>query len=177
MDSVLGLTYSVLKDIKRAKLDFLGALVKPFAFDLKSSDPEDIDINYLKYLAENMFTLDLGNTEEVLHIVYIMDRTLMTLGADLLSYIQFLKKQGIVTSVTSEERIDEQGELDRDFVVASKIAIALCILLYVKNLLVELYDIPDEYAYFSLGCQPTLICLFLVKFVDLIQMLQKEHAM
>lgn len=149
MDSVLGITYSVLKDKKRPKLDFLSALIKPFAFDLKSSDPEDIDINYLKYLAENIFTLDLGNTEEVLHIVYAMDRMLMTLGADLLSYIHFLKKQGIIMPVTDEAPTNEQEELDRDFVVASKIAIALCILMYVKNLLVELYDIPDEYVY---GC-------------------------
>ncbi|KAG2212612.1 hypothetical protein INT47_000588 [Mucor saturninus] len=144
VDPVLGLTYSVLKDKKRPKLDFLGALVKPFAFDLKSSDPEDVDINYLKYLAENTFTLDLGNTEEVLHVVYVMDRILMTLGADLLSYIHFLKKQGIVTSVTGDEQIHEDEELDRDFLVATKIAIALCILMYVKNLLVELYDIPDD---------------------------------
>lgn len=149
MDPVLGLTYSVLKDKKRPRFDFLSALVKPFAFDLKSSNPEDIDINYLKYLADNTITLDLCTTEEVLHIVYIMDRTLMTLGADLLSYVHFLKKQGIVSSVNGDELVDEQEELDRDFVVASKISIALCIILYVKNLLVELYDIPDEYVYLN----------------------------
>lgn len=144
VDPVLGLTFSVLKDKKRPKFDFLGALVKPFNFDLKNSDPEDIDINYLKYLAENAITLDLSTTDEVLNMVYYMDRTLMTLGADLLSYIQFLKKQGILKRIDDNESESDQDELDQDFILASKTSIALCILMYVKNLLVELYDIPDD---------------------------------
>ena len=142
VDSLLGLTFSVLKEKRKPKLDFLNALVNPFTFDLKTTDSEDIDIYYLKYLAENMTTLDLSTTEEVLQIVYMIDRILMTLGADLLSYVQFLKKQHIIEPVTDES--DESIDLDRDFTVASKLSIALCMLLFVKKLLVELYDIPDE---------------------------------
>ncbi|KAI8082026.1 sister chromatid cohesion C-terminus-domain-containing protein [Thamnidium elegans] len=144
VDPVLGLTFSVLKDKKRPRFDFFSALIKPFALDLKSSSSDDIDINYLKYLAENTITLDLCTTEEVLYIVYYMDRTLMTVGADLLSYVSYLKKQGILKPVTDDETVDDQDELDHDFIVASKMSVALCILMYVKNLLVELYDIPDD---------------------------------
>lgn len=151
MDPVLGLAYSVLKDKKKAKFDFLGALVKPFAFDLKTSNPEDIDIDYLRYLAENIIMLDLCNTEEVLHVVYIMDRNFITLGADLLSYVRFLKKQGVVVPLNADDEVatdkradNNQDTLDHDLIVASKLSVALCILLYVKKLLVELYDIPDE---------------------------------
>ncbi|GAA5806517.1 hypothetical protein HPULCUR_012052 [Helicostylum pulchrum] len=144
VDPVLGLTFSVLKDKKRPMFDFFSALVKPFALDLKSSSSEDIDINYLKYLAENTITLDFCTTEEVLYIVYHMDRILMTVGVDLLSYVSYLKKQGILKPVTDDETVDDQEELDHDFIVASKMSVALCILMYVKNLLVELYDIPDD---------------------------------
>lgn len=81
-------------------------------------------------------------------MVYHMDRILMTLGADLLSYVHFLKKQNAIDILTSDEDdFDEssvEDELDRDLLVASKLSLAMCILLYVKNLLVELYDIPDE---------------------------------
>lgn len=146
MDPVLGVTYSVLKEKRKPKLDFLTGLVKPFGFDLKNTTPDDVDIGYLKYLAENIITLELGTTEEVLCMVYVMNRTLMTLGADLLSYVHFLKRQGAVslTIKSLEEETDDDKEMDSDMTVASKLALTLCILLYVKKLLVELYDIPDE---------------------------------
>jgi cohesin loading factor subunit SCC2 len=141
VDPVLGVTFSVLRDKKKPKLDFLTGLVKPFEFDLKNTTADDVDINYLKYLAENIITLDLCTTEEVLCMIYVMDRTLMTLGADLLSYVHFLKRQDIISV---KEDTEHDKEMDSDLVVASKLALAMCILLYVKNLLVELYDIPDE---------------------------------
>ncbi|KAI9481206.1 MAG: sister chromatid cohesion C-terminus-domain-containing protein [Benjaminiella poitrasii] len=125
VDAVLGVTYSVLKEKRKPKMDFLTALVKPFEFDLKSTTSDEVDINYLRYLSENITTLNLANTEEVLHM-----------------YIHFLKKQEIIS--TDPESAAEGTELDPDFIVASKLAIAMCILLYMKNLLVELYDIPDE---------------------------------
>ncbi|GAN03777.1 hypothetical protein MAM1_0047d03232 [Mucor ambiguus] len=142
MDAVLGVTFSVMKDKKKARFDFFSALVKPFSFDLKTTTADEIDIDYLKYLAENAISLELSTTEEVLHMVYIMDRILMTLGTDLLSYVHFLKKQGIVATI-DEASTDEQ-DMDSDFTLAAKLALALCILMYMKNLLVELYDIPDD---------------------------------
>ncbi|KAL9552609.1 hypothetical protein MBANPS3_003692 [Mucor bainieri] len=150
MDAVLGVTFSVMKDKKKARFDLFSVLVKPFGFDLKTTTSDEIDIDYLKYLAENAISLDLSTTEEVLHMVYIMDRILMTLGADLLAYVHFLKKQGIVVAALGEEASAEdeedndEGEIDSDFTLAAKLALALCILMYTKNLLVELYDIPDD---------------------------------
>lgn len=145
MDAVLGVTFSVMKDKKKARFDLFSALIKPFSFDLKTTTADEIDIDYLKYLAENAISLDLSTTEEVLHMVYIMDRILMTLGADLLSYVHFLKKQGIVATIDDASTDEEDEEdIDNDFTLAAKLALALCILMYMKNLLVELYDIPDE---------------------------------
>lgn len=144
MDAVLGVTFSVMKDKKKARFDLFSALVKPFSFDLKTTTADEIDIDYLKYLAENAISLDLSTTEEVLHMVYIMDRILMTLGADLLSYVHFLKKQGVVATIDEASTNDEEEDIDIDFTLAAKLALALCILMYMKNLLVELYDIPDE---------------------------------
>ncbi|CAO3606861.1 unnamed protein product [Mucor fragilis] len=144
MDAVLGVTFSVMKDKKKARFDLFSALVKPFSFDLKTTTADEIDIDYLKYLAENAISLDLSTTEEVLHMVYIMDRILMTLGADLLSYVHFLKKQGVVATIDEASTNDEEEDIDIDFTLAAKLALALCILMYMKNLLVELYDIPDD---------------------------------
>lgn len=144
MEAMLGVTFSVMKDKKKARFDFFSALVKPFSFDLKTTTADEIDIDYLKYLAENAISLDLSTTEEVLHMVYIMDRILMTLGADLLSYIHFLKKQGVAATIDGASADGDEDSMDNDFTLAAKLALALCILMYMKNLLVELYDIPDE---------------------------------
>ncbi|KAI8991309.1 sister chromatid cohesion C-terminus-domain-containing protein [Mycotypha africana] len=149
VESVLGLTYSVLKEKKKSKLDFLCGLIKPFEYDMKTASADDIDIGYLQYLAENAISLDLGSTDEVLHMVHIMDRIFFTTGADLSSYIQYLKKKGVLSNASLENEVVTNNEststaLDDDITVTFKLAIAMCILLYTKNLLVELYDIPDE---------------------------------
>lgn len=107
---------------------------------MKTTSPDDVDLGYLKYLAENIIHLTLSTTDDVLSMVFIIDRISMTLGTDLLSHVQFLKKQGLIDI----EQDDNDDEMSEDHVVASKIAIALYILLQVKNLLVEIYDIPDE---------------------------------
>ncbi|RCI02117.1 Sister chromatid cohesion protein 2 [Rhizopus stolonifer] len=142
VDSVLGLTFSILKDKKKLKFDFLAALIKPFDFDLKKTADEDIDIGYMKYLGENLVAMDLATADEVLYIVYLMDRILITLGADLLSYVHFLQKQDILVPVSEED--NDEPVTDIDFMVASKLSVVMCILLYVKTLLIEVYDIPDE---------------------------------
>ncbi|KAI8369991.1 sister chromatid cohesion C-terminus-domain-containing protein [Blakeslea trispora] len=146
IEPLLGLTFSILKEKKKIKFDFLLSLIKPFDFDMKNTANEDILLDYLKYLGENMMALDLATSDEVLHMVYVMDRILMTLGADLLSYIHFLKKQGIIQSVDpSEEDVNQTPEdPDLDLMVASKLCVAMFILIRVKTLLVEVYDIPDD---------------------------------
>ncbi|KAI8375292.1 sister chromatid cohesion C-terminus-domain-containing protein [Choanephora cucurbitarum] len=143
IEPLLGLTFSILKEKKKIKFDFLLSLIKPFDFDMKSTANEDIQLDYLKYLGENMMALDLATSDEVLHMVYVMDRILMTLGADLLSYVHYLKKQGIIQPVDFDD--DELTEdPDLDLMVAAKLCVAMCILIRVKILLVEVYDIPDE---------------------------------
>lgn len=134
-ESVLALTYTVLKDKTKAKFDFIYALIRPFMFDLKTTAPEEIELDYLKYLAENLMVFDFCTTDELLFVVYHIDRLIMTLGTDLLSFIQFLRKQG---------KLGEEDEMDHDLLMASKLSLVLCMLMLLKKLLIELYDIPDE---------------------------------
>lgn len=147
MESVLSLTYSFLKGHKKIKFDFFQALVRPFTFELKLTSPEDVDIAYLKYLAENIMMMDYSTTSEVLFVVFHIDKLLTSLGADLLSFVQSLKKQGrIVESdecMIDDEDSNENG-LEEEITVASKLSIALCMMMLLKKLLIELYDIPDE---------------------------------
>lgn len=134
-----------MKEHKKSRFDFFYALIKPFLFELKLTNPEDIDITFLKYLAENMMMLDFATTNEVLFLVYHIDRLLMTLGADLLSFVQFLKKQGKMGEPEdmSEEDIDI-SMMEEDVITSSKLSIVLCMIMLLKKLLIELYDIPDQ---------------------------------
>ncbi|KAG1455139.1 hypothetical protein G6F55_007238 [Rhizopus delemar] len=147
VESVLSLTYSFLKGHKKIKFDFFQALVRPFTFELKLTSPEDVDIAYLKYLAENIMMMDYSTTSEVLFVVFHIDKLLTSLGADLLSFVQSLKKQGRIVE-SDECMIDDEDShengLEEEITVASKLSIALCMMMLLKKLLIELYDIPDE---------------------------------
>ncbi|KAG1451105.1 hypothetical protein G6F56_008170 [Rhizopus delemar] len=92
-----------------------------------------------------MMMLDFATTNEVLFLVYHIDRLLMTLGADLLSFVQFLKKQGKMGEPEdmSEEDIDI-SMMEEDVITSSKLSIVLCMIMLLKKLLIELYDIPDQ---------------------------------
>ncbi|KAI8363943.1 sister chromatid cohesion C-terminus-domain-containing protein [Blakeslea trispora] len=146
IEPLLGLTFSILKKKKKAKFDFLLSLIKPFDFDLKNTSNEDIRLDYLKYLGENMMALNLARSDEVLHMVYVMDRILMTLGADLLCYVHSLKKKGIIQPIDpGEEEVNQPPkEPDRDLMIASKLCVAMFILIRVKILLLEVYGILDD---------------------------------
>lgn len=66
---------------------------------------------------------------------------MMTLGADLLAYIQFLRKEGPLPTDADDFNDDT---LDADCVTTTKSAIALVLLLNVREKLMELYDLSEE---------------------------------
>ncbi|KAI9243867.1 sister chromatid cohesion C-terminus-domain-containing protein [Sporodiniella umbellata] len=142
IESVLSLTYSILKEHKKTRFDFFLALLRPFSFELKTTTADEIDLLFLTYLAENLMRLEFTTTNEVLFVVYHMDRLLTSLGADLLSHVQLLKKQGRITEVMSEK--DDSNLIEDDLMVTYKLSIALSIIMLLKKLLIELYDIPDQ---------------------------------
>ncbi|KAI8890824.1 hypothetical protein K501DRAFT_319711, partial [Backusella circina FSU 941] len=146
-EALLGLAYSILKEKKKSKFIFYKSLVKPFSFDFKSATPEEVDLSYLKFLAENILTLDFASTGEVLSVVHSMNRAIVTNGDDLLSYIEYLKKQGVIKeaeTIDEDEDIESINTIDNDFILATKSAMSMIMLIHVKDMLVELYDIPDD---------------------------------
>ncbi|KAI9313164.1 sister chromatid cohesion C-terminus-domain-containing protein [Dichotomocladium elegans] len=151
VDSLLGMTYSVIKQKKKSKLDFLEALVKPFQLELKQglSDQvhhffEKINVNYLSFLADCIVTLDLGQSDEVLHLLYYFERIQATSCAELLLYIQSRRADG--DRETDEDDTNKMEDIDDETI--SKAAIAMYILLKMRLLLQELdvlqYDPADK---------------------------------
>ncbi|KAI8340910.1 sister chromatid cohesion C-terminus-domain-containing protein [Chlamydoabsidia padenii] len=153
-DALLGITYSLLKEKKDARADFLLNLVKPFHIDLKSAQatPNDfVELEFLTFLADNLLTLPFSTSDEILCILHAMERILLTSGGDLLTLVQHLKKEGIVSILSymdddDEDNDDNDGTIteDQDSVVAAKTAIVLVILMRTRKALKDLYDIDDQ---------------------------------
>ncbi|KAI9255612.1 sister chromatid cohesion C-terminus-domain-containing protein [Phascolomyces articulosus] len=129
-DALFSLSFSIIKQKKKPKMDFLVALLKPFKFDLKDTITDEIDVYYLRFLADNIITLDLTQSDEVLLLLYHISRIQATSCADLVAYIQFMKKNR-----SGNDTIDH---------AAVKSAIAMFILLRIKASLKDLYGISDS---------------------------------
>ncbi|CAO3608692.1 unnamed protein product [Cunninghamella echinulata] len=147
-DALLGITYSVLKQKKRPRLDFSMALAKPYELDMKllKKDPSSfLGITYFKYLADNILTLPFSESDEVLSILYSLNRTLITTGTDLLSFIQELKNENILSNQSYLEDDDdiEEEDLDKNLILAARVSIVMIIALCVKKKLMGLYDIDE----------------------------------
>ncbi|CAO3607925.1 unnamed protein product [Cunninghamella blakesleeana] len=165
-DALLGITYSVLKQKERSKIDFLIALTKPFAIDIKRLKQKkknmevdsvlnstttttggvvDIDLTYFTYLADNILTLPFSDSEEVLAILYSLNRTFITTGTDLLSFVQQLKDENILSIQSYLDEDDDMNEddLNEDLILASKISIIMTVALYAKKKLMNLYHIDE----------------------------------
>ncbi|SAM09423.1 hypothetical protein [Absidia glauca] len=153
-DALLGVTYSLLKEKKNARTDFLLNLVNPFQIDLKHAQtmPDDdfVEMDYLTFLADNLLALPLSTSDEVLCVLHAMDRVLLTTGGDLLPLVQHLKSKGVVSILSymddddDDDDDDEDDDLDQDSVVAAKTAIGLVILMRTREALKALYDIDDQ---------------------------------
>ncbi|KAI8137408.1 sister chromatid cohesion C-terminus-domain-containing protein [Fennellomyces sp. T-0311] len=129
-DALFGLAFSIIKQKKKAKMDFLSSLLKPFKFDMKETSADDLDVHYLRFLADNIITLDLTQSDEVFLLLYQINRIQATSCADLVAYIEFLRK-GPSESQTGD-------------IVAAKSAVAMYILLRIKGFLKDSYEVSDN---------------------------------
>ncbi|KAG0172225.1 Sister chromatid cohesion protein 2 [Apophysomyces sp. BC1015] len=146
-DALFGLTYDILKPKKKVKLNFLETLVKPFAFDLKAVKADELDIRFFCFMADNMLTLELTSSEEVLCILSLIDRVQMTVGTDVLSYLQYLEKRGVIGTMEldSEDKVEDDTDcMDPDYTTAAKASAALYILLYVRCNMMNMYNISER---------------------------------
>lgn len=144
-EALLELAHSIIKQKTKSKFVFYKSLVKPFYFDLKSTTSDEIDLSYLKFLSENILTLDFLAAREVLTVLYHIHRAIVMNGDDVLSNIEFLKNAGTIKEMEDESTMDDiESTVDEDFLMATKSAMSIIMLVHLKDVLVEVYDIPDE---------------------------------
>ncbi|CAG8449459.1 11998_t:CDS:10 [Ambispora leptoticha] len=69
-EALLNPMYSLLKEKRQRRNDFLTTLVRTFDFDLKRTDESKVDVHFCKFVAENLATIDYKTIEEVLQVIY-----------------------------------------------------------------------------------------------------------
>ncbi|RHZ50276.1 hypothetical protein Glove_502g15 [Diversispora epigaea] len=87
-EALLNSMYSLLKDKRKSRNDFLISIVKTFDFDLKRCEETKVDIGFCKFVAENLATIDYKTIEEVLHVIYLINRVLSVVAISVLHSVQ-----------------------------------------------------------------------------------------
>ncbi|CAG8790539.1 32425_t:CDS:10, partial [Racocetra persica] len=87
-EALLNPMYSLLKDKRKSRNDFLVSIVKTFDFDLKKCDESKVDVGFCKFVAENLATIDYKSIEEVLHVIYLINRVLSVVAISVLHSVQ-----------------------------------------------------------------------------------------
>ncbi|KAG8956027.1 Sister chromatid cohesion protein 2 [Tulasnella sp. 424] len=72
--------YSLVKEKRPARQDFLKALVKVFELDSTKLSSSQTDIDFVRYMAENFSSLDYKTQEEVLTVIRHLTSVLSTAG-------------------------------------------------------------------------------------------------
>ncbi|THH14012.1 hypothetical protein EW146_g6273 [Bondarzewia mesenterica] len=75
--------YSLVREKRASKLDFLKSLVRVFDMNTSLSSTQD-DIDFIRYMAENFATFDYKSQEEVLMVVKSLIAVLSTTGMQLM---------------------------------------------------------------------------------------------
>ncbi|CAH1765510.1 15208_t:CDS:10, partial [Entrophospora sp. SA101] len=144
-EALINPMYSLLKEKRQRRNDFLISIVKTFDFDLKNSDESKVDVGFCKFVAENLATIDYKTIEEVLHIIYCINRVLSVVGITILHSIEYntkSKDDDIKMSNSLQEEpkteIQEQGIPTRD-----KVSICMAILMHLKDHLKKSYALSE----------------------------------
>ncbi|ORZ03895.1 sister chromatid cohesion C-terminus-domain-containing protein [Syncephalastrum racemosum] len=134
LNAVLGLPYSLIKQNDVAKRKFLQALLKPFHLSVDEAEQNMPDINYLRFLADNLLYLHMTQTDEVLWVLHRIDQILATSGFGVLEHIQFLEAKGVFVSST----------LNKTHMAAANMAMCMVLLMRVHECLKNAYCAKDS---------------------------------
>ncbi|CAG8822906.1 430_t:CDS:2, partial [Gigaspora rosea] len=95
-----------------SRTDFLVSVVKTFDFDLKKCDESKVDVGFCKFVAENLATIDYKTIEEVLHVIYLINRVLSVVAISVLHSVQTNIQETFVDNV----RVYIENKIPENFI-------------------------------------------------------------
>ncbi|KAL1921753.1 uncharacterized protein VTP21DRAFT_10395 [Calcarisporiella thermophila] len=86
-EALLNPIYSLFKDKRQRRNEFLSTLIKIFDIDVKRCKESNIDADFCRFVAENLASLDYKVHEEVLHVIHGVTRVISVTGITVLQAI------------------------------------------------------------------------------------------
>ncbi|KAJ1656805.1 Sister chromatid cohesion protein 2 [Dispira simplex] len=87
--ALLDAFYTILKERRNRRTDFIHAMVKCFDLDYKQCvKTSKVDLRWFRFLAETLFALEYKLLDEVLYVIYSIQRLLAVAGTNLLHHFK-----------------------------------------------------------------------------------------
>ncbi|CAG8454816.1 17701_t:CDS:10 [Funneliformis caledonium] len=120
-EALLNPMYSLLKEKRQRRNDFLISIVRTFDFDLIRYDESMVDVGFCKFVAENLATIDYKSLEEVLHVIYCINRVLSVVAISILHSIQHnAKVLNINVDAFSQNKFSQEQILDNVQIIVER---------------------------------------------------------
>ncbi|KAG0348789.1 Sister chromatid cohesion protein 2 [Podila humilis] len=160
--ALLGHMYNLLSDKRQIRNAFLANLVKLLDVDLTIQEVE-VDGDYSRFIAENLACLEYKTMEEILLVIFYLNRIIAGTGMTLMENISASSSQGSVNNlkkkakkpnkmkavstnsndfdVSGEDTLDEEPMLPSRVIAKASIPVETVIVL--KTYLKRIYDISE----------------------------------
>ena len=93
-EAMLNAVYQLCAAKKARRNDFLVTMVKFFDVDFKTVQEDSIDVKFTKFVAENLVALDYKTVDEVMLVMYHINRIVSVTGEALVLLIEDYEMEG-----------------------------------------------------------------------------------
>ncbi|KAJ1967681.1 Sister chromatid cohesion protein 2 [Dispira parvispora] len=126
--ALLDAFYTILKEKRNRRTDFIHAVIKCFDLDYKQCvNTSKVDLRWFRFLAETLFALEYKLLDEVLYVNYSIQRLLAVAGTNLLHHFKHE-----FSSTTRESQL-----------AVAKYSVGIAMLIKVRDTLKQSYSIGE----------------------------------
>ncbi|TPX64064.1 hypothetical protein SpCBS45565_g06149 [Spizellomyces sp. 'palustris'] len=131
-DAMLGRMYSLIQGIRPRRNEFLMNMVKLLDIPLATEAGHSMDIEYCRFVAENLALFEYKTQEEVLQVIYHAYRALSVGGETILRYVEALDDMSVA---------DEGNKMP--LLIVAKASLGMGMLLLLQTHLQNLYALSS----------------------------------
>lgn len=136
--------YSIVREKRPKRNEFLMNMVKSFDLELTVGNEASLDLDFCKFVAENLASLDYKTQEEVLHIIFYINRVLSVTAETISRYVQEHEDEDESVDVNEAERY-----------LMAKASVSMSILILLRKYLKTHYGLSESrIASFTAGGAP-----------------------
>ncbi|RUS31049.1 sister chromatid cohesion C-terminus-domain-containing protein [Jimgerdemannia flammicorona] len=87
-EALLNTMYILMRDKRQKRNDFLLQILKTFEFQFKKGSRENVDLDFQRFIADNVATFDYKYLDEVLYGIYVIHRVMSVTGMNLHAFLE-----------------------------------------------------------------------------------------